>query len=248
MRNNRLQWHCQRLKYRQAPSPLFENLHFTLPLNHFTCLLGQSGCGKSTLLRFLCGLLDLDIDWQGRLESPIPLENNVAYMGQQDLLLPWLSVRDNAQLQQKFPQCTPNISSNVDEILEKLGLSAVADHKPSQLSGGMRQRVALARTLMQNKPFVFMDEPFSALDAITRQSLQTLTSIALKNKTVLLITHDPLEALKMGDHIQVMQSNRIRTLSLQGKTPRPLTPDLFTHQETLIHWLNVEAKNAYVPE
>ncbi len=244
-----VQWHCRSLKYRHAPNPLFQDLHFTLPLTQFTCLLGKSGCGKSTLLRFLSGLLKEDIDWQGELHSPIPLSNNIAYMGQQDLLLPWLNVRDNAALQAKFDKTGAISDRTIDDVLAQLGLSHVADWTPEQLSGGMRQRVALARTLLQNKPFVFMDEPFSALDAITRQALQRLTVEKLKQKTVLLITHDPLEALQLANRIIVMdeKTHHMHTLVLNDLPPRTLNATLLRHQQTLLTWLHSdEAKYAYV--
>ncbi|GAL36098.1 hydroxymethylpyrimidine ABC transporter ATPase component [Vibrio maritimus] len=117
-------------------------------------------------------------------------------MAQQDLLLPWLSVIDNVCLASRLN------GKKVDDVthqkalvlLDQVGLANKATARPAELSGGQRQRVALARTLMQNKPVVLMDEPFSALDAVTRHKLQELAADLLKDKTVLLITHDPQEA------------------------------------------------------
>ncbi|MCV5261820.1 ATP-binding cassette domain-containing protein, partial [Escherichia coli] len=90
-------------------------------------------------------------------------------------------------------------------LLSQVGLADYPDAKPAQLSGGMRQRVALARTLMQDKPLVLMDEPFSALDAVTRHKLQTLAAELLKDKTVVLITHDPQESVRLAHHLYVLQ-------------------------------------------
>ena len=108
-------------------------------------------------------------------------------------------------------------------LLQQVGLGEVLSAYPAQLSGGMRQRVALARTLMEDQPVVLMDEPFSSLDALTRRRLQTLTITLLAGRTVLLVTHDPLEALRMSDHILVMRG-RPATLSalpeLPGAVPR----------------------------
>ncbi len=245
--STKVQWRCEWLRYQNAKTPLFQDLQFDLPLNEFTCLLGKSGCGKSTVLRFLTGLLNTEITWQGTLHSPIPIESNVAYMGQNDLLLPWLTVRENAALQQKFDKRHFISNHTIENTLTQLGLMEVSTFKPNQLSGGMRQRVALARTLLQNKPFVFMDEPFSALDAITRQSLQNLTSEKLQNKTVLLITHDPLEALRLGHRVIVMDAHhhQMKTLQLDNNPPRTLTPTLLRHQQTLLTWLQTEKGNVH---
>ena len=142
----------------------------------------------------------------GRLEAgSLSILNgaSVAYMAQQDLLMPWLSALGNVSLGARLRGEKPDRARAL-AMLDRVGLGAEADALPHTLSGGMRQRVALARTLMEDRPIVLMDEPFSALDAITRIRLQELAAGLLAGRTVLLVTHDPLEALRLGERIYVM--------------------------------------------
>lgn len=157
-------------------------------------ILGASGCGKSTLLRLIAGLLP---------GQPSPLSGQVAWMAQQDLLLPWLSLRDNILLGARLRGEVPDIAM-AQALLTRLGLADRADALPASLSGGMRQRAALARTLMEDRPLVLMDEPFSALDAITRVTMQDIASDMLAHRTVLLVTHDPAEACRLADRIFIL--------------------------------------------
>lgn len=145
-------------------------------------------------------------------------------MGQSDGLLPWLSVQDNVCLGARFRGEPPN-RERAERLMQDLDIGALADRLPATLSGGQRQRVALARTLMEDRPIVLMDEPFSALDAITRARLQELAARSLSGKTVLLVTHDPLEALRLGHHIHVMigaPATIEPALSPNGEPPRAL--------------------------
>tara|TARA_Y100001934_G_C12317337_1_gene758216 strand:- start:960 stop:1709 length:750 start_codon:yes stop_codon:yes gene_type:complete len=180
---------------------IFENIDFELSKYKITCLLGISGIGKSTLLRCFAGLVDLipPSKFSGFQEKP-------AYMGQQDNLLPWLNVLQNTLLGSKLRGEKKDVLKAM-EILEKVGLEKYSQQKPCRLSGGQRQRVALARTLMENSSLVLMDEPFASLDALTKHKLQTLTAKLLQNKTVLLVTHDPLEALRLGHRIFKIAGN-----------------------------------------
>jgi putative hydroxymethylpyrimidine transport system ATP-binding protein len=184
---------------------LFDRLDLDLAGGQITCLLGPSGVGKTSLLRLIAGLADAA---EGRVSDPDgqPLDGRLAYMAQQDLLLPWLSARANVLLGPRLrgQAVTRTMRARADELLGRVGLADAAAARPGALSGGMRQRVALARTLMEDRQIVLMDEPFAGLDAITRYELQALAAELLAGRTVLLVTHDPLEALRLGHRIRVM--------------------------------------------
>lgn len=180
---------------------LFRDLSIVFPEGRWTALLGVSGVGKSTILKLLAGLVTPDA---GSVHSPGP----VAYMAQQDLLLPWMSVLDNVTVGLRLrggPAVARRQKERAKEILAQVGLSGREGDRPANLSGGMRQRVALARTLMEDCPVILMDEPFSALDAMTRHRLQRLTFDLLQGRTVILVTHDPLEALRLSHEVRVLQ-------------------------------------------
>ena len=172
------------------------------------------------------------------------LHDQIAYMAQQDLLMPWSSALDNVMLSDKFGSNNSNRRSNKKQqrqkalqLLQQVGLADKADYLPQQLSGGMRQRVALARTLMQNKPIVLMDEPFSALDAVTRYRLQNLAHELLKDKTVVLITHDPQEAIRLAGQLYIMQGQPAfaEALTVPSTTaPRKIDSECAVIQQTII--------------
>lgn len=201
---------------------LFDGLDLKLAGGSFTCLLGPSGIGKSSLLRLLAGLTSPGISGELRGGDGQSLTGRVAYMAQQDLLLPWLNVLDNVTLGNRLRGERVDQQRALD-LLMRVGLTEAALARPDALSGGMRQRAALARTLMEDRPVVLMDEPFSGLDALTRLRLQALAAELLAGRTVLLVTHDPLEALRLGEHILIM-NGRPATLSalpdLPGIPPR----------------------------
>ena len=189
---------------------LFENLSLTLPAGETTCLLGPSGVGKSSLLRLIAGLTE---GAEGRVRDgeDRPLDGRIAYMAQQDLLLPWLRALDNVLLGYRL-RGRPDRAQRerARALLARVGLAGEERKRPAQLSGGMRQRVALARTLMEARPIVLMDEPFAALDAITRSEMQDLAAGLLVGRTVLLVTHDPLEALRLGHRVHVLAGRPAR--------------------------------------
>ncbi len=179
-------------------TPIFSHLDLRLTPNSWTCLLGASGVGKSTVLRLFAGLAE-SVSFDGELSDT----GRVAMMAQQDLLMPWLSVLDNVLLGARLRGERPDRTLARDR-LSRVGLVDYADKLPPTLSGGQRQRVALARTLMENRAVVLLDEPFSALDALTRAQMQELTAELLRGRTVLLVTHDPNEAARLGQKILIM--------------------------------------------
>jgi putative hydroxymethylpyrimidine transport system ATP-binding protein len=205
-----------------AADVLFENLSVTLEAGRLTCLLGPSGVGKSSLLRLIAGLAPAGEDGQVLCDDGLPAPGRIAYMAQSDLLLPWLGALDNVLLGSRLRGAPPD-RARARSLLADLGLAGYETARPTALSGGMRQRVALARTLMEDRPIVLMDEPFSALDAITRARLQDLAIPALRGRTVLLVTHDPLEAIRIADRIEIMAGRPARlgeTLIPPGTPPR----------------------------
>lgn len=203
---------------RFAGATLFENLSLHLAAGRITALLGESGCGKSSLLRLLAGLPPPDADtiWQGDAN---PLAGDITLMEQSNPLLPWLSARANITIGARLRGETPDVE-RADALLAALGLKGKADALPGALSGGMKQRVSLARALYEPAAVVLMDEPFAALDALTRWRLQRTAVGLLAGRTCLLVTHDPLEALCMGDAILLMKGAPARLESF----PLPQLP------------------------
>ncbi len=200
---------------------IFDNLSFQISAGKFTGLLGASGVGKTSLLRIIAGLITphkgtvLGTDGNS-------LDRKIAYMGQQDLLFPWLSVLDNVCLGSKLRHEKKDIDKAM-HLLDRVGLQDAAHKLPHALSGGMRQRTAIARTLYEDRPVVLMDEPFSALDAVTRANIQELAVDLLQTKTVLLITHDPAEAARLCHQILLLKNQPAKLLDpiiVEGIPPR----------------------------
>ena len=190
-------------QHRIGDRVLFDtDLH--IPRAQWTCLLGPSGVGKSTILRLILGLETGGV-FSGSFAATDgrPLAGRISYMAQSDLLLPWLSVLDNICIGARLRGQPPN-ADRARMLLQRVGLSDHADQKIATLSGGMRQRVALTRTLFEDRPIVFLDETFSALDAGTRADMQELAAEVLRTRTGLLVTHDPAEAARLAHQITVM--------------------------------------------
>lgn len=187
-----------------AGVPLFRDLDLTVAAGGWTCLLGPSGVGKSTVLRLLAGL-----ETGGRFTGEIgaddggPIAGRIAFMAQTDLLAPWLNVRGNVTLGARLRGETPD-AARAEELIARVGLADHVHKWPASLSGGMRQRVALARVLMEDRPIVLLDEPFGALDARTRAEMQELAFETLTGRTVLLVTHDPAEAVRLGHRLFIL--------------------------------------------
>ncbi|MCH7323836.1 ABC transporter ATP-binding protein [Solibacillus sp. MA9] len=173
------------------------DIHFTLSEGEFVSFLGPSGCGKSTLLSIIAGLLaPTDGTLQFKHDSP-----EIGYMLQQDFLFPWKTIEDNVALGLTILKRQP--STIVDDLLESFELSHTKKLYPTQLSGGMRQRIALARTLAVNPSLLLLDEPFSALDYRSKLMLENFVAKTLQNykTTTILVTHDISEAIAMSDKI-----------------------------------------------
>ncbi len=214
---------------------LIDGLEVTLEAGRCTCLLGPSGVGKTTILRLVAGLGKAGASHaRVRCDDGAPIAGRVAYMAQQDLLMPWLGVEDNVLLglRVRGELVDAGARARARRLLAELGLEGREGSLPVELSGGMRQRVALARTLFEDRPVVLMDEPFSALDVITRHRLQGLAATHLHGRTVLLITHDPMEALRLGDVVHVLAGRPARlgeALRPAGDPPRAADRDDVLH-------------------
>ncbi len=188
--------------------PLLKELSFSVLPGEIVTLIGASGSGKSSLLRACAGLLPVE---GGIISMECP---EVTYLMQDDLLLPWRTVIDNvrffAELGPRHRR--PNIPvERASEMLKEVGLGKVEGFYPAQLSGGMRQRVALARALLQDRPLILMDEPFSALDVILRESLYELLRRIHRrfNRTMLMVTHDFRDGLVLSDRVLLLGEGRI---------------------------------------
>jgi ABC-type nitrate/sulfonate/bicarbonate transport system ATPase subunit len=189
-------------------------------------VVGPSGCGKSTLLELIAGLREPSrgsieaagaTDPRGRLAA-------CAYMPQRDLLLPWLSAIDNASLALRNRGAgRADARRAAAPLFERFGLAGFERTRPSELSGGMRQRVAFLRTLLAGKPVLLLDEPFGALDALTRAEMQEWLAAALtaEPRTAILVTHDVEEALYLCDRVAVLSARPARLVAeLEVPAPR----------------------------
>lgn len=229
-------------------TPLFSQLNLHLPAGKWVALLGASGIGKSSLLRMLANLITSEEKIQGSIstDNHIPIHHQIAYMAQTDLLLPWLTVLENVTLRLKLRRHNRADSAiyleQAKTLLKKVGLEKAMYFYPKQLSGGMRQRAALVRTLIENKPIVLMDEPFSAVDAMTRHKLQALAADLLQDKTVIFVTHDPAEALRLAHIVYIMQGRPavLKTFAhLTSSLPRePTHPEVMNLHALLYHELS----------
>ena len=185
----------------------------------FRCILGASGCGKSTLLSLIAGL---DRPTEGCIDIA---DGRPAVMFQEPGLLPWLTVRRNVELPMRVRKADSHERNRtVDRLLAMVGLIEFADSRPHELSGGMRQRCALARSLAQESELLLMDEPFAALDALTRDQLHDDLSRIWQEtgKTIIFVTHNVREAVRLGDRVVLMTPRPGRVAQLWDvDIPRP---------------------------
>jgi ABC-type nitrate/sulfonate/bicarbonate transport system ATPase subunit len=194
-------------------------------------LVGPSGCGKSTLLELMCGLAEPSagtVEVEGRDGAAERLAS-CAFMPQRDALLPWYSALDNAALALRNRGAgRDEARAEAGELFERFGLAGFERARPGELSGGMRQRVAFLRTLVAGKPVLALDEPFAALDAITRAEMQAWLAAALRTdpRTVVLVTHDVEEALYLSDRVAVLSARPARIVAeLPSPAPRAADRD-----------------------
>jgi NitT/TauT family transport system ATP-binding protein len=211
-----------------AARPVLSEISFDVADGEFLCVVGPSGCGKTTLIRVLAGLLAPSgggILFQGRPLDGTSRDRAIVFQDYSKALLPWRTVAGNVAL--SLEACgiaEPERNERIGELLAKMKLEPAAGRFPSQLSGGMQQRVQIARALAQQPKLLLMDEPFGALDAITRQELQDEIAhlVAEHRTTVVFITHDLEEAIYLGDRVIVLAANPGRIAEMvEVGIPRP---------------------------
>ena len=194
----------EQLGKRFGAGPLvLDDVNLTVEAGEFVCLLGASGCGKSTLLNLIAGL---DRPTTGSIDV---LTDGAAVMFQESALMPWLTARQNVELALRL-RGVPRAARRDEalELLDTVNLADAAEKRPHELSGGMRQRVALARALAQDRSVLLMDEPFAALDAITRDLLhEELERVWRRTgRTIVFVTHNVREAARLGQRVVLLSS------------------------------------------
>lgn len=207
---------------------LVDRLSLDLAAGRITCLIGPSGCGKTSVIKWLAGILPAELKAAGGLtidgRQAVRPNPDISYQPQGDALFPWLTVAENAALGLDVagvPRAAAQ--ARVAPLLSAFGLAGSEGLFPDQLSGGMRQRVAFLRTIVQGSRFILLDEPFSALDAVTRMRMQAWLAARLREapRGVLMVTHDLREATEIADRVLVMAADPGRIVSdIPLDTPR----------------------------
>ena len=195
-----------------AAKPVFADVSFSLDRGEFVCIIGHSGCGKTTILNVLAGLdtaTSGHVFMDGREVAGPSLERGVVFQGH--ALMPWLSVRKNIAFAvvSRWPDWSrAQVNEQVEKFVAMVGLTPAIDKKPSQLSGGMKQRVGIARAFAIQPKMLLLDEPFGALDALTRGTIQDelMGIVRETGQTVFMITHDVDEAILLADRILLMSN------------------------------------------
>ena len=227
------------LNYPGQDIPVLQNIHLDIPESSLTVILGESGCGKTTLLNILAGFQNVSAG-HVKIDDEILKKPDArrAVVFQEHALLPWLNVAENVGFSLKLKGVSAKQThTEVSHILHTVGLSHAADANIWELSGGMKQRVGIARALISHAPFILLDEPFAALDAFTRESMQEfILKLWIKeNKGFFLITHDIEEALLLSNQLVLMTARPgtiVETLKLnfaeryrQGESIRSIKSD-----------------------
>lgn len=221
------------VSHRFGDVPVLDGLDLDVPTGGFASLVGPSGCGKSTLLRILAGLL---VPTSGNAaiagRSIVGRPGEVAYMPQRDLLLPWRRALGNATVGAEIAGVSrAEAQRRADALFGRFGLEGFQQAWPGELSGGMRQRLALLRTFLCGRDVLLLDEPFGALDAITRRDMHVWLQQVLADdrRTVLLVTHDVEEALVLSDVVVVLSDRPAHIVEqMPVGIPRPRTLDAVT--------------------
>lgn len=213
-------------RYAGGAVEVLQPLELAVDEGAFVSIVGPSGCGKSTLLRILAGLVlpsRGDAVWAG--ESLVGRPGRAAYMPQRDLLLPWRDALGNAALAAEIAGATrAEARARAEALFGRFGLAGFESAWPNELSGGMRQRLALLRTFLADRPLMLLDEPFGALDAVSRAQMQMWLQEVWGDdrRTVLFVTHDVEEALLLSDRVLVMSTRPARVLAdVAVVAPRP---------------------------
>ncbi|EJP6473239.1 ABC transporter ATP-binding protein [Clostridium sp. FAM 1755] len=215
----------------KGSTPALKDISFSIKEGEFVSIVGPSGCGKSTLLNIIAGLIpqssgDIYIDG----EKQKSISPKIGYMFQKDHLFNWLTVLDNITLGLKIQhKLNSERKDTIEKLLKDYGLLDFKDHHPDELSGGMRQKVALIRTLALNPEVLLLDEPFSALDYQTRLNIsdEIYNIIKKEGKTAIMVTHDISEAVAMSDRILVLSKRPAKlkrdiSINLSTKCSSPL--------------------------
>jgi nitrate/nitrite transport system ATP-binding protein len=225
-----------------ATEPVFDGVNFSIAKGEFVCIVGHSGCGKTTILNVLAGLdqaSDGTVIMDNREVAGPSLERGVVFQGH--ALMPWLSVRRNIAfaVRSKWPDWSrAQVEAQVEKYVDMVGLSAAIDKKPSQLSGGMKQRVGIARAFAIQPKMLLLDEPFGALDALTRGTIQDelLKICAETHQTVFMITHDVDEAILLADTVLLMSNGPQARVAEIVRNPLPRSRQRATlHHEPLFY-------------
>lgn len=205
--------------YPGTPTPVFEDIHFAIEKGEFVCIIGHSGCGKTTILNVLAGLEEASggvVIMDGREVSGPSLDRGVVF--QSHALMPWMSVLANVAfaVKSKWPDMPKaQVEAHCTKYLEMVGLGHAIHKKPAELSGGMKQRVGIARAFAIEPKMLLLDEPFGALDALTRGTIQDelLKIVQATHQTVFMITHDVDEAILLADKVVLMSNGPLAKIA-----------------------------------